>query len=79
MPQPSSKADAEDTYNEWIEKSQAKRLAAQNKRLGLARDGLTLGAEPPAICADTIFKETVEDYATQLTSAASQDVARIAV
>merc|ERR1711966_300118 len=33
--------------------------------------------EPPAFNADTTFKDTVEDYATQLTSAASPAVARI--
>ena len=30
------------------------------------------------LCANTIFKATVEDYTTQLTSTASQDVDRIA-
>merc|ERR1711966_629515 len=61
------------------EKSQSKRAAAHNERLGLEGDvaRLTLAAEPPAFNADTIFKDTVEDYATQLTSAASPAVARI--
>jgi len=70
----------EGSYNEWIEKSQSKRSAAHNERLGLDGDQarLTLTAEPPAFNADTIFKETVEDYATQLTTVASPDVARIA-
>ena len=77
MNQPTSGTNAEGTYNEWIKKSQSKRAEAHNERLGLA-GGLTLAAEPPAFEADTIFKEVVEDYATQLTTAASLDVARIA-
>merc|ERR1711865_488846 len=76
---PANVAD-EGSYNEWIEKSQSKRSAAHNERLGLDGDQarLTLTAKPPAFNADTIFKETVEDYATQLTTVASPDVARIA-
>jgi len=72
--------NAEGSYNEWIEKSQSKRSSAHDERLGLDGDAtrLTLSAEPPAFDADTIFKETVEDYATQLTTTASPDVARIA-
>lgn len=68
------------SYNEWIAKSQSKRVAAHDERLGLDRGGarLTLALAPPAFDADTIFKETVEDYATQLTTAASPAVARIA-
>ena len=77
MPQPSSKADAEDTYNEWIEKSQANCSVAHDEYLGFVGGSLTLGAEPPAFRADTIFKDTMEDYAMQLTSAALQDVACI--
>merc|ERR1712161_124111 len=48
-----------------------------NERLGLD-GGMTLAAMPPAFEADTIFRDTVEDYATQLTTTASPDVARIA-
>merc|ERR1712194_468080 len=72
--------NAEGSYNEWIEKSQSKRSSAHDERLGLDGDvtRLTLSAEPPAFDADTIFKERVEDYATQLTTTASPDVARIA-
>lgn len=73
---PSSEAN-EGSYNEWIEKSQSKRSAAHDERLGL-HGGLTLTTTPPAFEADTIFKEIVEDYATQLTTVASPDVARIA-
>merc|ERR1712232_718603 len=70
----------EGSYNEWIKKSQSKRSEAHDERLGLGGDTtrLTLAAKPPAFGADTIFKETVEDYATQLTTTASPDVARIA-
>jgi len=75
--QPSNEKETEGSYNDWIAQSQSKRSAAHNERLGLD-GGLTLGAEPPVFNADTIFKETVEDYATQLTTAASPDVARIA-
>jgi len=61
------------------EKAQSKRSAAHNERLGLDGDAarLTLGAEPPAFDADTIFKETVEDYSTQMTTAASPDIDRV--
>eukprot|EP00585_Thalassiosira_rotula_P006805 CAMPEP_0196141822 /NCGR_PEP_ID=MMETSP0910-20130528/10657_1 /TAXON_ID=49265 /ORGANISM="Thalassiosira rotula, Strain GSO102" /LENGTH=899 /DNA_ID=CAMNT_0041403049 /DNA_START=24 /DNA_END=2723 /DNA_ORIENTATION=- len=78
--QPFNETNGEGSYNEWIEKAQSKRAGAHNERLGLDGDAtrLTLTAEPPAFEADTIFKETVEDYATQLTTAASPDVARIA-
>lgn len=75
--EPSNETNVEGTYNEWIENAQSKRSGAHNERLGLD-GGLTLGAEPPAFDADTIFRETVEDYATQLTTAASPGVARIA-
>merc|ERR1712157_396105 len=65
--------------NEWIEKSQSKRSEAHDERLGLGGDveRLTLTSKPPAFDSDTIFKATVEDYATQLTTTASPDVARI--
>merc|ERR1712157_445070 len=65
--------------NEWIEKSQSKRSEAHDERLGLGGDmaRLTLASKPPAFDSDTIFKATVEDYATQLTTTASPDVARI--
>ena len=69
----------EGSYNEWIEKAQSKRSTAHNERLGLDGDvaRLTLGAEPPAFDADTIFKETVEDYSTQMTTTASPDIDRV--
>lgn len=77
--QPSTDTAAEGSYNEWIEKSQSKRSEAHDERLGLGGDmaRLTLAAKPPAFESDTIFKATVEDYATQLTTTASPDVARI--
>ena len=75
---PSNGAAVEGTYNEWIKQSQSKRSASHNERLGLGGDAaLVIGAEPPAFEADTIFRDTVEDYATQLTTEASADVARI--
>jgi len=75
--EPSIESNSEGSYNEWIEKSQSKRSQAHNERLGLD-GGMTLAAMPPAFEADTIFRDTVEDYATQLTTTASPDVARIA-
>ena len=75
----STDSNVSDSYNEWIEKAQSKRSGAHNERLGLDGDAarLTLGAEPPAFDADTIFKDTVEDYSTQMTTAASSDVDRV--
>ena len=57
---------AEGNYNEWIVKSQSKRSEAHNERLGLGGDmaRLTLASKPPAFDSDTIFKATVEDYAS---------------
>jgi len=71
--------NVEGSYNEWIEKAQSKRSAAHDERLGLNGDAtrLILGAEPPAFEADTIFKDIVEDYSTQMTTAASSDINRV--
>lgn len=38
---------------------------------------MSIGPQPPAFEDDTIFRDSVEDYATQLTTGASDDVARI--
>ena len=77
--QASNDTNMEGSYNEWIEKAQSKGSAAHNERLGIDRDAvrLTLGVEPPDFDADTIFKETVEDYSTQMTTAASPDIDRV--
>ena len=50
---------------------------AHNKYLGHVGCGLTLGAEPSTLHLNTIFKETKEDYAIQLTTTALSGVSCI--
>merc|ERR1711871_300684 len=64
------------TYSEWIEEEQGKRAYAHKERLGQGKR-MVLGERPPAFDSDTLFKKKVEDYATQLTTAASSDVTRV--
>eukprot|EP01047_Picozoa_sp_COSAG01_P019675 COSAG01_NODE_1100_length_11694_cov_24.520138_1_plen_915_part_00 len=67
--------DDQGTYNEWIQRSQVQRSQAHDERLG--NGALQLGDQPPQFDSDTIFRPTVEDYATQLTTPASADVSSI--
>merc|ERR1711871_471428 len=67
--------EGQGSYSEWIAKSQAMRAQAHDERLG--NGALQLSAQPPPFDSDTIFQPVVEDYATQLTTAASADVSHI--